>query len=73
MQNVYLPIVKEGLKMNDSIILNKPEILTEIEAKSKEIGFSMPSDYFVGSLLKALIFFMSLQRQSQVLRKLKIL
>ena len=41
--------------MNDSIILNKPEILQEIEAKSKEIGFTMSSDYFVGSLLKTLI------------------
>ncbi len=41
--------------MNDSIILNKPEILPEIEAKSKEIGFSMPSDVYVGSLLKTLI------------------
>ena len=41
--------------MNDSIILNKPEILPEIEAKSEEIGFPMPSDYYVGSLLKTLI------------------
>ena len=41
--------------MNDSIIPDKPEILPEIEAKSKEIEFSMPSDYYVGSLLKTLI------------------
>jgi hypothetical protein len=41
--------------MNDSIIHNKPEILPEIQAKSKEIGFSMPSDHYVGSLLKTLV------------------
>jgi predicted O-methyltransferase YrrM len=41
--------------MDDSIIPDKPKILTEIEAKSKEIGFTMPSDVYVGSLLKTLI------------------
>jgi len=41
--------------MIDSIILNKPKILPEVDAKSKEIGFTMPSDAYVGSLLKTLI------------------
>ena len=41
--------------MNDSIIPNTPKILTEIEAKSKEIGFTMGSDFYVGSLLKTLV------------------
>jgi len=41
--------------MDDSIIPDKPKILSEIEAKSKEIGFTMPSDRYVGSLLKTLI------------------
>lgn len=41
--------------MNDSNFPNKPKILPEIEAKSKEIGFTMPSDLFIGTLLKTLI------------------
>ncbi len=41
--------------MNDSNILDKPEIHSAIEAKSKEIGFTMPSDLLIGSLLKTLI------------------
>ena len=41
--------------MNDSDILDKPEIHSAIEAKSKEIGFTMPSDLLIGSLLKTLI------------------
>ena len=41
--------------MIDSIILNKPKILAQIEAKSKEIGFTMPSDVYVGCLLKTLV------------------
>ncbi len=41
--------------MNDSNILDKPKIHSAIEAKSKEIGFTMPSDLFIGSLLKTLI------------------
>ena len=40
--------------MDDSII-NTPKFYTEIEARTKEIGFSMPSDLYVGSLLKTLI------------------
>jgi predicted O-methyltransferase YrrM len=41
--------------MNDLNILDKPEIYAELEAKSREIGFSMPSDLYIGSLLKTLI------------------
>ena len=41
--------------MNDSNILDKPNIHSEIERKSKEIGFTMPSDLYVGTLLKTLI------------------
>ncbi|MGB5820504.1 MAG: class I SAM-dependent methyltransferase, partial [Saonia sp.] len=42
--------------MNDSKIVNRPSIYSEIERKSNEIGFSMPSDIYIGSLLKTLIF-----------------
>ncbi len=41
--------------MNDKIVLNKPEILSDIERKSKEISFGMPSDLYIGSFLKTLI------------------
>ena len=41
--------------MKDSNILDKPKIHSLIAAKSKEIGFTMPSDLYIGSLLKTLI------------------
>ncbi len=41
--------------MIDSNIINKPRIHSQIEQKSREIGFTMPSDLYVGSLLKTLI------------------
>ena len=41
--------------MNDTDINNIPRIHSEIERKSREIGFKMPSDMFVGILLKTLI------------------
>lgn len=41
--------------MNDSTILDKPKRHADIEAKSKAIGFTMPSDVLIGSLLKTLI------------------
>lgn len=41
--------------MNDSNILDKPSLHSQIEAKSKEIGFTMPSDLYIGTLLKTLI------------------
>lgn len=36
-------------------ISNKPALHEEIVRKSKEIGFTMPSDLYIGSLLKTLI------------------
>ncbi len=41
--------------MQDQTIKNKPAIHSKIEAKSAEIGFTMPSDLYIGSLLKTLI------------------
>jgi predicted O-methyltransferase YrrM len=41
--------------MNDTTILDIPNVHERILAKSKEIGFTMPSDLFVGTLLKTLI------------------
>lgn len=41
--------------MNDSNIQDIPKIHTEIARKSKEIGFTMPSDMYIGTLLKTLI------------------
>lgn len=41
--------------MNDSNILDIPAIHKHIVHKSEEIGFTMPSDLYVGSLLKTLI------------------
>lgn len=41
--------------MLDSNIQNKPEIHQEIERKSKEVGFTMPSDLYIGTLLKTLV------------------
>ncbi len=41
--------------MNDSIIKDIPEIHSAIAGKSKEIGFTMPSDLYVGTLLKTLV------------------
>ncbi|QLG47309.1 class I SAM-dependent methyltransferase [Costertonia aggregata] len=41
--------------MNDSNIQDIPNIQSEIERKSKEIGFTMPSDLYIGTLLKTLV------------------
>lgn len=41
--------------MNQENILDKPKMYSQIEAKSTEIGFTMPSDTFIGTLLKTLI------------------
>lgn len=41
--------------MNETSMLNKPEMYSDILDKSEEIGFSMPSDLLVGSLLQTLI------------------
>lgn len=40
--------------MEDTAILNTPKIYSEILNRSEAIGFSMPSDLFVGSLLRTL-------------------
>jgi predicted O-methyltransferase YrrM len=41
--------------MYDSNIQDIPSIHSEIERKSEEIGFTMPSDMYIGTLLKTLI------------------
>ncbi|MRH99622.1 methyltransferase domain-containing protein [Kriegella sp. EG-1] len=41
--------------MNDSNIQDIPVIHKTITRKSKEIGFTMPSDLYIGTLLKTLI------------------
>jgi len=41
--------------MNDSNIQNIPKIHQEIQKTSEAIGFTMPSDLYVGTLLKTLI------------------
>lgn len=41
--------------MNNPNISDIPEIYPKIEYKCKEIGFTMPSDIHIGSLLKTLI------------------
>jgi predicted O-methyltransferase YrrM len=41
--------------MHDTIIKDVPQIYEEIQRKSKEIGFTMPSDIYIGTLLKTLI------------------
>jgi predicted O-methyltransferase YrrM len=41
--------------MNESNIQDIPEIYATVAGKSEEIGFTMPSDMFVGTFLKTLI------------------
>ena len=41
--------------MNDSKIKDIPTRHTQLESKSKEISFTMPSDLYIGSLLKTLV------------------
>lgn len=41
--------------MQQSNILDKPEIYSKILQRSSEIGFTMPSDIFIGTFLKTLI------------------
>tara|TARA_R110002049_G_scaffold282923_1_gene462908 strand:+ start:597 stop:1346 length:750 start_codon:yes stop_codon:yes gene_type:complete len=43
------------IPMDQSNITDIPSVYSKIQAKSKEIGFSMPSDLYIGSLLKTLI------------------
>ncbi len=41
--------------MNQNDITDIPKAYTQLEAKCDEIGFTMPSDVFIGTLLKSLI------------------
>ncbi|MDC6389629.1 class I SAM-dependent methyltransferase [Maribacter sp. PR1] len=41
--------------MNDSHIQDIPKVHNQIQGKSDEIGFTMPSDLYVGTFLKTLI------------------
>jgi len=41
--------------MNDSNILDVPKVYEKLESRCKEIGFTMPSDVYIGTLLKSLI------------------
>ena len=41
--------------MDDTTIQNSPKLYSAILDKSSEIGFTMPSDIYIGSLLKTLI------------------
>lgn len=41
--------------MNQSHIKDIPALYSNIQSKAKEIGFNMPSDLYIGSLLKTLI------------------
>ncbi len=41
--------------MNQSNILDTPEVYHQLEVKCAEIGFTMPSDIYIGTLLKSLI------------------
>ena len=41
--------------MDDFNIQDTPQIYTQLEAKCAEIGFTMPSDLYIGTLLKTLI------------------
>lgn len=41
--------------MNDSNIQDLPDKYVELEKKSREIGFTMPSDRYIGTLLKTVI------------------
>ncbi|MEP1085199.1 class I SAM-dependent methyltransferase [Algoriphagus sp.] len=41
--------------MDQTLIRNKPRIHPVIAAKSSKIGFTMPSDIYVGTLLKTLV------------------
>ncbi len=41
--------------MNDAHILDLPTVYAQLQAKSEEIGFTMPSDLYIGTLLKTLI------------------
>lgn len=41
--------------MDQTNILDTPQVYPELLAKSKEIGFTMPSDMYIGTFLKTLV------------------
>lgn len=41
--------------MNQANILDTPKVYAKIQEKSTELGFTMPSDIYIGTLLKTLI------------------
>ncbi len=41
--------------MDQAILKNLPSVYADLQAKSEEIGFDMPSDVHAGSLLKTLV------------------
>ena len=41
--------------MNDQLLFDKPAIYDALQTKCDEIGFTMPSDLYIGTLLKTLI------------------
>ncbi|MBU2912393.1 MULTISPECIES: O-methyltransferase [Reichenbachiella] len=41
--------------MKESNILDTPKMYPQLEAKCKEMGFTMPSDIYIGTLLKSLV------------------
>lgn len=41
--------------MNESNILDSPKSFSKLKEKCNEIGFTMPSDIYIGTLLKSLI------------------
>jgi predicted O-methyltransferase YrrM len=45
----------QSQSMNDATLHDIPSILPQIQAKSTEIGFTMPSDLYIGTLLKTLM------------------
>ncbi len=47
--------MNEDFPMNDINIIDRPSLHEEIVQKSEEIEFTMPSDLYIGSLLKTLI------------------
>lgn len=59
-----LILSQQIIKMNQANILDRPTLYTAIEQKCTEIGFTMPSDVYIGTFLKTLI---SSKPQSNIL------
>ncbi|SHG27222.1 O-methyltransferase [Flagellimonas flava] len=41
--------------MDQTNILDAPKVYSDLVSKSKEVGFTMPSDLYIGTLLKTLV------------------